>query len=347
MPSPLISICLPNLNHRQFLEERLATILAQTVKDWELIICDSYSTDGSWEFFQKFAGDPRIRMYQVPREGVYAGWNECLRRATGRYIYIATSDDTMSPDCLARLLSPLERFQDLKISVCDFQEIDADSQPLNRPAKNQHVFLGNWMEIPSIRNGQTEFLLHAVFGTTWVTLASSLFRRDILTQTGLFRTDLGSRADEEWTLRASLASNLAFVPGKLVTWRIHPQQLTRQLTDKRQAASWLLTAIMSVLHDDAAGIPAQWKTIQGWEELLSCMHRAEYRSTYGLYRWELKQHPWRFLRNCATATHATPTLLVHQIVNLFGSDTPEPQEYAHRLIEVFSASWPPMPIPAA
>ena len=66
---PLVSICLPSLNTHQFLEERMETIFRQTVTDWELIVCDSYSDDKSWEFFQKFKGDKRVRLLSGTQRG--------------------------------------------------------------------------------------------------------------------------------------------------------------------------------------------------------------------------------------------------------------------------------------
>jgi len=107
-PWPLVSICLPTLNARRFLAPRMASILCQTLTDWELIVCDSYSDDGTWEYFRQFKDDPRVRLYQVPKEGLYAGWNECLRRCRGEYVYIATADDTMAPECLERMVAALE-----------------------------------------------------------------------------------------------------------------------------------------------------------------------------------------------------------------------------------------------
>ena len=53
---PLVSICLPNLNTRPFLDERMETILGQTFKDWVSIICDGYPNDGTWGG-QKFKDD--------------------------------------------------------------------------------------------------------------------------------------------------------------------------------------------------------------------------------------------------------------------------------------------------
>ena len=219
MATPLVSICLPNLNTRPFLEERMESILHQTLGNWELVVGDSYSDDGSWDFFQKFKSDPRVKLHQIPREGIYAGWNECLRRATGEFIYIATSDDTASPNLLARLAAPLLRFPEISIAVCDYQEIDEDSKPLQTQSNKsgKRAFLGEWLSVPSIRSGSTEFLLHATMGTIWHTMTAVLFRRSLLERVGYFRTDRVSQADYEWTLRASLASDIAFVPGQLAT----------------------------------------------------------------------------------------------------------------------------------
>lgn len=84
------------------------SILAQTLEEWELIVCDSFSDDGTWEYLQQFKDDPRVRLYQVPKEGLYAGWNECLKRCRGEYVYIATADDTMAPACLEKMVGALE-----------------------------------------------------------------------------------------------------------------------------------------------------------------------------------------------------------------------------------------------
>jgi glycosyltransferase involved in cell wall biosynthesis len=114
---PLVSICLPTLNARRFLEPRMQTILAQTLADWELIVCDSFSSDGTWEYFQQFKQDPRVRLYQVPKEGLYAGWNECLRRCRGEYVYIATADDTCKPELLEKMVAALGKAESRKQKV--------------------------------------------------------------------------------------------------------------------------------------------------------------------------------------------------------------------------------------
>ncbi len=347
MPNPLVSICLPNLNTRSFLEERMETILNQTCTDWEVIVCDSYSEDGAWEFFQKFKNDPRMRIYQVPRKGPYAGWNECLRRARGRYCYIATSDDAMVPDCIERLMASLEARTEVRIAVCDFQRTDEHGHPLNMDNFLPHQFLGEWMQIPSLRTGLTEFVLHAGFGSTiWFTMTSVLFRRDILKQTGLFRTDLGSRADEEWTLRACLASDIAFVPGKLATWRVHPAQATGNWTNQKQAAKWLYESVAAVLRDRRAGIPEEWRRKPGLIEALGEARRVTLYKLFDLTRWDVQRDPLRFWKDFWSALRYAPGLIKRELKTGFRWEEEETYDriaHVQKLLEWTGVPWPPKP----
>ncbi len=348
MSQPLVSICLPNLNTRPFLEERMETILAQTLTDWELIVCDSHSDDGSWEFFQRFKEDPRIQLHQVPRAGVYAGWNECLRRANAEYIYLATSDDTASPRALEKLVVPLEELPAISVAVCDYQAIDENGRPRSSILEDpKSRFLGDWLQTPSIRNGKTEFLLHACFGTFWGSMTAVLFRKQLLSQVGYFRTDRGSQADVEWSLRASLASDVAFVPGKLATWRIRKGQATTTAGYNRAFVRVILDSLREVLRDPMAEIPAKWKNVPGWEQEITTVWRMEYRDSFHLYRRAARQHPGRFLRNLGAALGHDPGWVLQQAATGFrwsGDLNPDHTLIAKRLIELFHAPWPPQRI---
>src|ERR1700719_5379551 len=105
MGAPKISILLPCLNARPYLEPRIDSLMAQVYSDWEAIVLDSNSTDGSWEFFKSIASaDPRFRLYQVPREGVYAALNRGMQLATGEVLPFSIRADTMSPGILDRIV---------------------------------------------------------------------------------------------------------------------------------------------------------------------------------------------------------------------------------------------------
>jgi glycosyltransferase involved in cell wall biosynthesis len=227
---PKISICLPNLNNRAFLDERLASIFAQTFTDWELIVSDNFSDDGAWELLQRAAqAEPRIQLAQAPRHGMYDNWNNCIRRATGDYVYIATSDDTMMPTCLAELAAALDRHADCELAFCPAVAIDASSReiPAWWPSREAPRFFGEWMNRPHIRRAPHDGILHAALGMLYESITQLLIRRSLFDRVGLFRTDFGSKADFEWEMRASLVASTVYVPTALATWRIHPQQATK------------------------------------------------------------------------------------------------------------------------
>lgn len=326
----------------------MESILAQTFRDWELIVCDSHSDDGAWEFFQKFKNDPRIRLYQVPREGLYAGWNECLQRVRGEFVMIATSDDTARPQLVERLLVPFSRFPELSLAVCDFKYIDAEGKPTNFTVDaNKREFMGEWLKTPSIRDGKTEFLLQTCFGTTWVTMTSVLFRKSLLAKTGMFRRDRGTRADEEWAMRASLASDIGFVPETLTAWRIHDEQATQHKAEP-SSQRHLYEAVCAVVADPDSGIPSSWKQVPGWADLLTRVWRSEYYDSFQLYRSVARDQPARFLRNSIFAMTAEPGLLLSRAFRGFGWSEEfnlDRIESAKQLIRTFNASWPPKPVP--
>jgi len=310
MSTPLISICLPNLNTFPFLEERLETILAQTMTDWQLIICDSYSDDGSWEFFQKFKKDPRVRLFQAPRKGPPACWNYCLEHATGEYLYIATSDDTMSPDCLETLLTPLEANETLNLAICDFDRIDERGRIL--PERHRPLtFIEDWTAKRCIRHGAAEFLLHASFGPTWVTMTTVLFRRTILHKTGLFPTQLGPVGDTAWAMRASLASDTAYVPGRLATWRERKGQASHPIVS-REDFRQMLNCVRSVSRDPTIEVPSYWKEVRGWRSQIPAVWYREYCNSFSLYRDKARSNLKGFLGDLLSALISEPNFVMGQ-----------------------------------
>jgi glycosyltransferase involved in cell wall biosynthesis len=229
--NPKVSICLPSLNTRPFLPERLDTILAQTFQDWELIVVDSYSDDGSWELIQDYAKrEPRMQIFQEPRQGIYAGFNSCIRRTSGEYIYIATSDDTMTPDCLEKMVAALEQNSDCDLCQCALEFIDEHSKPLPEDRQWNQLAIGNyfkaWLRCSHKRFAPHDGVLHFAVLTVYTSVTQLLIRKRLFDAIGYFETDRGSMADFEWEMRASLLYNTIYIPHVLASWRIHSTQAT-------------------------------------------------------------------------------------------------------------------------
>lgn len=237
-PAPLVSIVMPNLNSRQYLAERIESILAQSYTNWELIIVDSYSDDGAWELIQEYvANDRRFRASQAPREGIYPGLNRCLGLARGEYIYIATSDDTMDPDCLRHMVAALTAHPECGLCHMCLRVIDENGKTVEGMWRQFPVskFFGQWMDVPHIRRAPYDGILHSAVYTVYTSLTQLLFRRTVLEEVGPFRSDWGSEGDFEWGMRAALVHSTVHLPQALATWRVYRDQATARVALRSSA----------------------------------------------------------------------------------------------------------------
>ena len=127
---PLLSIGLFVYNGERFLGETLASLLAQTFRDFELIISDNGSTDSTQQICERYAAtDSRIRYYRA-ETNMGAGWN--IRRvfslATGKYFKWAACDDLYEPVFLARCVAALEQDDTFVLAHAKTRVIDEHGQ---------------------------------------------------------------------------------------------------------------------------------------------------------------------------------------------------------------------------
>ena len=96
---PTISIIIAVFNNEQYLPACLDTVLAQTYSDWELILIDDGSTDGTGSVCDKYAKtDPRISVIHQENQGLSDSRNKAMRLARGKYIGFIDGDDLIVPD---------------------------------------------------------------------------------------------------------------------------------------------------------------------------------------------------------------------------------------------------------
>lgn len=130
MNTPRVSICLPTLNSMEFLAERMGSISVQSFSDWEVVAVDGFSDDGTHEALHDFAfKHPQVKVSQAVRDGIYPNFNRCIESAEGEFVYIATSDDTMAPDCLEKMVNALEENPDCDLAHCPMKVIDRNGVP--------------------------------------------------------------------------------------------------------------------------------------------------------------------------------------------------------------------------
>lgn len=224
---PRVTVCIPTYNRSEYLTQCLSCLLAQTFTDFELIISDNCSTDGTSEVVRRFA-DPRIRYYRNTHNiGVFPNMNRCLELATGDYVSILHDDDVYAPRFLERESEMLDRHPAVGLVHCAAYEINAQGarQRLVRAYPKDCV-----------QDGKKEFIRY-------------LSGHNICCSTVMVRRSLYARVDPfdstylcaDWLmwLQLALLGDVAYISEPLAGMRVHEAALSSGIEPSRWCRDFL------------------------------------------------------------------------------------------------------------
>jgi glycosyltransferase involved in cell wall biosynthesis len=211
---PIVSIYMAMYNNEKYLAETLDSILAQTFKDFELIITDDGSSDNSLVIAKDYAKrDNRIRVLSFPHRGQTATRNEAVKYAdpNSKYLMNHDSDDISFPVKIERLVKYLEEHPEIAAVGC-FAECFDDEGNLKgqyrgecKPEKIRETF------------GKANPMIHS----------ATLFRREVFNKIGGYNNKFQLCEDYDFFARALMKGfNLANIPDVLHRVRLHPKSLT-------------------------------------------------------------------------------------------------------------------------
>lgn len=144
----LISVVVPVYNAEEFLPSCIDSVLSQTYANWELILVDDGSTDGSLAVCRDYAArDPRIRVIHQENQGVSAARNLGIDNAAGVYIAFVDSDDYIHREFLSVLLADaLDHGAD--IVCCDFYDVvNGQKKRVNTPRVLEKRLVAQWEDL--------------------------------------------------------------------------------------------------------------------------------------------------------------------------------------------------------
>ena len=127
---PKVSIVIPNYNHARYLVRRIETVLQQTFQDFEVILLDDCSTDGSRSILSSYANNHKVRIEfnDVNSGSAFKQWNKGVRLARGEYVWIAESDDYADARLLERLVWVLDSEPETAFAYCRSWRVTADDR---------------------------------------------------------------------------------------------------------------------------------------------------------------------------------------------------------------------------
>lgn len=176
---PTLSIGMPVYNGEEFLEGTFASLLGQTFDDFELIVSDNASTDGTARICRDFASrDSRIRYIRQPKNaGAVPNWNLLPREARGRFFKWASANDYYDPEFLAVCMDAMRKRTDVVLAYTRTKLVHDDGTFIENDPTDLEVL---------DRRPEDRFITLVEHGGRNNSMAG-VVRRDALLQTGLIR----------------------------------------------------------------------------------------------------------------------------------------------------------------
>lgn len=226
--SPRISIGLPVYNGARFLTETLDSLLSQTFEDFELLISDNASADGTEELCRAYASkDDRIR-YVRNREnlGAAANYNRVFELSSAEYFKWAAADDLCAPEFLERCVQVLD--QDASVVLCYARTRAIDEQ--GNLIKEYPAKPGGASPKPHVRFHEFVCIPHPCVAVFGLVRASALRRTPLI---GRFAS-----ADRPLLGELSLLGRFQEIPEFLFSYRHHPQQSWKAYPTRQAVQAW-------------------------------------------------------------------------------------------------------------
>jgi glycosyltransferase involved in cell wall biosynthesis len=237
-----ISILIAAYNAEKYLTETIESVLAQSVTDWELIVVDDGSRDGTAQIVQSFADrDPRIRLVCQPNRGAVIARNQGIREAcpASDFVILLDHDDTWTPDALATLITALEANPQAVGAHGIALYTTADMQPLwpeECPVAAYRRYRAKGARLVRVPpDCPTTFEMMV----TWCCLPTPgivLIRHNALRAAGLFDESNARALDWDLWLQLTRQGELTFVPKVILNYRQHTGSVAYN-------AKWLHSAI--------------------------------------------------------------------------------------------------------
>jgi glycosyltransferase involved in cell wall biosynthesis len=265
--TPAVSVIMPVHNGAEWLAEAVASVRTQDFGDFEFLIVDDGSDDGSAAMLSGFAAaDRRIRLLNQARQGIVAALNTAIAAARAPYLARLDADDSARPDRLGKQFAFMQSHPEIELLGTFAECIDAAGNIVGRLAPaTDHAGLAQVL-------GRTNPFVHS----------SIMMRTALVRRIGGYRAAFRAAEDYDLWLRMAEAGGIANLADYLTQYRRHDSNLSRR-DAIRQSFSVRLAQRSAAGRRSGAGDPADALTAppDWWAEAAEISFFAD---DVGLYR---------------------------------------------------------------
>lgn len=238
--SPAVSVVMPVFNVSPFVRLAVESVLKQTFADFEMVVVDDGSTDGTVDALQSIV-DSRVRIVEQKNAGSSAARNTGAQRTRAPYLAFIDGDDLWSQQKLAIHVEFLERHPEVDLTFSHSAIINEKGAPLGRFSRPVRGYI-------SFR----ELLIQNVVHNGSAVVA----RRKALEEAGYFDTTLRSAVDHDLWLRVALSrsNNVYCIPQVLTFYRMREGQITKDWRRMQQSWETLIEKMRRSAKSDVAAV---------------------------------------------------------------------------------------------
>ena len=267
---PKVSVVCASYNHERFVADALRSVLAQDFRDFELLVTDDGSADGTVAAIRGVT-DPRIALVELPRNfGACIALNHAVLRARGEYVAVLNSDDLFLPGKLSRQVAFLDANPGIAAVFGHPQFIDEAGVPLPADAQRDNVL------VRAINQPRTAWLRQLFVQGNALCHPTVLIRRAVYDDIGLYNPALAQLPDLEFWVRLLLKHEIHLMPEPLVGFRKlanhanasgpRPDVLVRDAWEQRRVLEHYVTmseadfaAAFPEVAERDRGLPMGWR----------------------------------------------------------------------------------------
>lgn len=217
MSAPLVSVILPFYQPGQILNDAIRSIIAQTFRDFELILVNNNADRESQQIACNWQEkDNRIKLIHEPIQGISFALNKGLSQAKGTIIARMDADDFSFPNRLEKQVEILSKNPDISLVSCQTQiEVSDKNEGFQHYIRWQNSIIS------------PEQHRNARFIESPIAHPTVMFRADLISQFGLYNSDAIPEDYEMWLRWLDAGVNFYKIPGPLLIWRDLPDRLSR------------------------------------------------------------------------------------------------------------------------
>jgi glycosyltransferase involved in cell wall biosynthesis len=223
----LVSIIMPVYNGEQYLRQAIDSALAQSYPEWELVVVDDGSSDGTAEIVQSYS-DPRVRYTYQENRGQAAALNRGLELARGEFVTTLDADDWLPPNSLQDRLACMTEHPEFGVVYGDGNYCNAAGETVLRFTEH----------MPSGVTGDVyETLIVSPF---YGTGAAVLVRRQLIERFQIYYDEaIVWCQDWDFYIRLAEKAHFGFVPSVVIFYRLHSAGMTLTMPSGRRLESLL------------------------------------------------------------------------------------------------------------